>query len=517
MAQTAATRFKDSARQSHPHAQSHPAHLAVLGKLFGMSPAPPEKCRVLELGCKDGSNIIPMAFTLPGSSFLGIESAAAPASKAHDTISDLGLKNIAIRQQDTDEFSTDGGTFDYIIAHGLYSWVPATTQKRIMEICQEHLSSNGIAYISYNAYPGWHFRSAVRDMARYHTQDEQDLAAASRKARELMQFLAQAIPAENNPYGAVLQQEEKELRKRPDSYLAYDLLEENNTPFYFHQFIDRAAAHGLQYLAEAAFGTMVTSNFPPQIAEALHRLGGTITRTEQYMDFLRNRSFRQTLLCRKERPLDRNVTAKKILPFQIALTTPLTTPVTNIQSAEPETLRNKGDSWLTVASPLVKAGFQHLMEIWPQSTSFAELLQTARSSLLSQSLQTEEVETDILANHILAAYMNNMIALRAQKAPLVTTISDKPKVSALARLLADSQELVTNQLHETVAVDMAVRHLMVLLDGRLDRASLLEHMVSAATGKGSDKQRDEANLRATMETTLNRGLAHLAKNALLVE
>ena len=83
-----------------PFAQTHPDRLATLAILFGLAPAPVTGCRVLELGCGDGGNLIPMAFEQPGSEFLGIDLARSGIEQGRRAIESLGLPNIRLEQAD---------------------------------------------------------------------------------------------------------------------------------------------------------------------------------------------------------------------------------------------------------------------------------------------------------------------------------------------------------------------------------------------------------------------------------
>src|SRR5262245_45669411 len=156
---------------SYLHNQTHPDRLAVIGNLFGMRPAPIDNCRVLELGCGDGSNLIPMAMSLGESEFIGIDRAARPIQKGAEVLNALGLKNISLKQLDLLDVPADFGDFDYIIAHGLYAWVPDAVKEKIMLICSSHLRPQGIAFISYNAYPGSHISDMLRNMLLFHLRE----------------------------------------------------------------------------------------------------------------------------------------------------------------------------------------------------------------------------------------------------------------------------------------------------------------------------------------------------------
>src|SRR5438093_4154914 len=143
MADPTRTTYDEVLYPSHTHSQTHPDRLATIATLFGMTPAPVDGCRVLELGCGDGGNLIPMAFGLPGSEFVGIDLAARPIGSGQALVEALGLKNITLRPLDIMQISSDFGRFDYIIAHGLYSWVPPAVQDKILAICKANLAPEG--------------------------------------------------------------------------------------------------------------------------------------------------------------------------------------------------------------------------------------------------------------------------------------------------------------------------------------------------------------------------------------
>src|SRR5216684_3648438 len=136
-------------------AQTHPDRLATLGRLFGLAPTPVDRCRILEMGCSAGGNLIPLAATLPHSEFVGIDFSATTISRGVADIAALQLTNIRLLQMDIRDLEPTFGTFDYIIAHGVYSWVPADARESVLAICARQLGSNGIAYVSYNTLPGW--------------------------------------------------------------------------------------------------------------------------------------------------------------------------------------------------------------------------------------------------------------------------------------------------------------------------------------------------------------------------
>src|SRR5262245_5129037 len=186
--------------EGNPLAQTHPDHLAALARLFGVSTPQVETCRVLELGCARGDNLIPMAVSLPDAQFVGIDLSRRQIEDGRGTIAALGLGNIELRQQGIQDLGPDLGPFDYILAHGGYSWIPAEVQDNLLRRCAEALTPNGLAYISYNTYPGWHMRTMIRDMMLYHTRaiaESQDRVQAS---RSLMQTLTRLLAESEDLY-----------------------------------------------------------------------------------------------------------------------------------------------------------------------------------------------------------------------------------------------------------------------------------------------------------------------------
>src|SRR6195256_4746917 len=173
-----------------PMPQTHPDRLATIALLHGMAPRPVDRCRVLELGCGDGSNLIPMAYGLPGSEFVGVDLATTAVTSGAAAISALGLRNVVLHHLDVMDVSDAFGTFDYIIAPGLYSWVPEPVRDRILGICEAHLARHGVAFVSYNTYPGCHLRQAVWQILQFHVEGMTDPGERIAQARALAHFMA---------------------------------------------------------------------------------------------------------------------------------------------------------------------------------------------------------------------------------------------------------------------------------------------------------------------------------------
>jgi methyltransferase-like protein len=447
--------------------------------LFGMQPAPVDRCRVLELGCGDGSNLIPMAVGLPHSTFVGIDLAARPIVNGQDTVRTLGLTNIRLQRLDIAEIGGEFGVFDYIIAHGLYSWVPAAARERILAICPTHLAPNGVAFVSYNSLPGGHIRNLVREMMLFRAGPIGDPQQKLGEALEVVRLIAEAKP-ESDTYRTLMAKELDRLRSlRPENFFHDDLAAVNDS-IYFHEFVTRAAGHGLQFLAEADLFEMQLSGFSVPVADAVRRFAdGDRIAHEQYLDFLKGRRFRQTLLCHARIRLDPEPRVSRLGAFHAASSVRPTTAEPDLRSDAVVQFADGKGGLLSASHPVAKAALLHLGEIWPRAVRFDALLAEVQRCTGEAPSQDEATE---LAEMLLQMYATKLAELHVHRPDLPSDSSERPVASALARLQVQSGNRVTNQRHQTIELaDARIRELVQLLDGTRDRAALCAALdVSAA-------------------------------------
>ena len=433
----------------YPFPQTHPDRLATIARLFEMNPAPIERCRVLELGCGDGGNLIPMAYTLPGSEFMGLDLGERCVAAGQETISALGLSNVRLVCLDILEAGTDLGQFDYIIAHGVYSWVPPAVQERILAICRENLNPQGAAYVSYNVYPGAHVRNMLAEMLRYHARRFSAPGERIEQAAAMLSFLSAARPPQD-AYSALLRHEVEVLSTRRKESLFHDELAEFQAPVYFRQFAERAAAHQLQYLGESDFFEMVDSAEPPEIRSRLQGLAADPIEKEQYLDFLKCRRFRQTLLCHSEVTLNRHVESSRVRNFFVSTRRRV----------------NQEQEQLPSEHPVAKAAFAALGDAWPAALSFEELKERAGAE-----------DEPLLCDIVLGFFACGVFQLHVSRPPMATTVAERPRASALARLQARTGEYVTSLRHQVVHLEDDIsRRLLRALDGTRDRAALAREL-----------------------------------------
>ena len=517
--------------ESHPFAQTHPSRLFTVGTLFGMRPTPVQRCRVLELGCAGGGNLIPMADMLPDSEFIGIDLSDRQIKDGQAIVKEFGLKNLTLKTASILDVDASYGMFDYVICHGVFSWVPQNVQDKVYEICAKQMTPNGVAYISYNTYPGWHLRGMIRDMMRYHSARFNTAQLRTQQARALLDFLAQSVKQDGSAYAILLKSELETLRHQADHYLYHEHLEENNQPLYFHQFADRAKAHGLKYLGEARVGTMVTGNFGPDIEKTLRMLATDQVQAEQYMDFLRNRMFRETLICLDRVQPNWAVNPESLRVLHVASAAKAVTaegaPLTDVPVKTEDTVSYKSPAGMSMGTnrPLLKACMQVLAGTYPATLPFEQLRKQARELIGGDPADPKQAVEDIqvIAIGLLNCYMgSDLVELHGMPINFAKQPGDKPTATPLARLQAGKAPMVTNRRHEVVRLNDLDRHLVPLLDGKNDKAALVEKLTTIAQTGALNVQKDgltiydAKEIHTALTSIIDQAVANVARMALLV-
>lgn len=443
---------------------THPSNLAVVANLCGLNPPAVTTCRVLELGCGAGFNLLAMAHSLPNAQFVGVDFSARQIEQGCAVARKLGIDRLALYSCDVAQFDPSFGQFDYIIGHGIFSWVPEVVRRAILALCQRHLAPHGIAYLSYNTYPGWHLRSILRDALLFHAPKDLPLIDQVRQAKQAVEQMLQALPDADSYYARILREEVEGIRNDSEIYLAHEFLEQNNHPLHFEEFARHAAEHSLQYLAEARFET---SSFVqrPDLQRLFDSVSNELVRREQYHDFLRNRYFRQSLLCHSKLQPPRNPARPGFDQLRVHSRVELLGCSTEDGGLEVERFRLHGESVLATPDPLMRTMVHCLHESWPQMLTVARLNTLVRARLSSRT----ELQIN---NAILRGYLEGLWLLFAYDPPYVSVISDMPVACPLAIHQAKQRHEVINRLHRSVKLTDEERKLLLLLDGSRTRQQL---------------------------------------------
>lgn len=429
---TPVTAYDSIAYPNQPFRQTSPDVAAAIAAWHGLTPARPSRCRMLEVACGAGGNLIPLAARYPDSTFVGIDLAGTAIAQARQDAAALGLANVEFRHQDLMEFPAEAGDpFDYIAAHGFYSWVPATVRERYLEVCSSHLAAHGVAYVSYNCYPGCHLRDIWRDLMRFHTREMTVPQERIRQARGVMQWIAASGGA-----GAGLAALEMErVNSVDDSVLFHDDLAEVAEPVYFRELAEAAQAHGLQFLHEVPLADGRTESLPENVR---HVLDGIRAQSrllfEHYRDFVKMRRFRQTLFCRAGEALNLDPPPDVVRQFHFA-TAASRQPVEGQAGAETFEHPASGAS-ITSAHPLVKEAMTRLIDAWPSTLSYGEL--------------AGDAPADDAAEMLFKFAVSGLADIAVEPRRLPNQPGPTPEVWRVTRYQAARGYPIANQLHHSL-------------------------------------------------------------------
>lgn len=453
--------------------QSSPARLHAIARLFGLDAPDPATARVLELGCSAGGNLLPFAVMHPRARAVGIDLSPVQVESGRAIVGLLGLDNLELRHMSITDVGPELGEFDYVICHGVYSWVPPEVQEKILDICSRNLSANGVAYVSYNTYPGWKAKEIIRDAMLLRGTSRPDPAENLAYARGMIEFMHE-VARPDSVLKKVLDENIGMIRNGQPYYLIHEFLEPCNAPCYFSDFLARAGQHGLCYLGEADLCSMFASNFGPERAAALIRECGQQEPLEQMMDFLTNRPFRQTLLVHDARRQDRryNLGRERILPLHISGGFHAKAGAGDRPEPDVMVSARNGQS-LNMLNPSVKRLVDALNAAFPSSVPVAELA--------AGDGNMPAIVESLLISGAISVHSTPL-------PPAPAAIGDRPVAfAALRRLVAHRNDghalpvALFNRNHETLpALDVVTLALIPLLDGTRTQADLEAEIERAA-------------------------------------
>ena len=446
-----------------------PQYLNAVARLFGANPPDWRRARVLELGCAGGGNLIPMAARWPKAQFVGIDLSPVQIAKAQGIVDRLGLDNIAFHAQSITELGDELGQFDYIIAHGVLSWVPPEVQDATVATFARFLAPTGIGMLSYNTLPGWYVSLPVRDMLMHHCRDIEGPADKVAAAIALLETILAAAPMENDPWRLNLARELNTLRTSPPAYLMHEYFESSNHQFYFHQVVDKLKAAGLQYLGDAHPKRMVAGNVPPTVAERLAAIADPVER-EQYVDYLINQRFRASLICRPEVQLNREPDRARILDFCLtSYLRPRDPAAIDLRQDQMVAFAGPGDPNVRVAKRAAAALNVVLAERQGRPIPARRLIPeaAARAGLKDKAeVQKALVELGLLLVRA------ECYTIHSEETPDVSTVSARPLAFAPARLLAAEQTFLPSARLGNELLDAPARAVLAACDGKTDHAGL---------------------------------------------
>jgi SAM-dependent methyltransferase len=472
--------------------QAHPSRLATAAFLKGRDCAAPARCRYLELGCGDAANLLPLALAYPDASFVGVDRSRVMLDAGRALAAELGLTNLELVHADIAELAIGIGPFDYIVAHGVLSWVSDPVRARVLEIFARELAEGGVGYVSYNALPGWGLRGFLRDVLREHTRDVDDPRAKIAKARaHLARLRALRVGGERDPYAELLAQMIDTLLARSDAYLLHEYLAEHNRAFGAMEMIDELAEHGLAIVDDLIPATLDAVS-QDMLEIALYKEDLSAREVAANVDLLTMRQLRASLIAH-DRP------ARAPGPQQLYERCELAANVRLVDAGpweDEQRFERPSGHAVTARTPLLRAALTLLGDAYPASVAASELLDRAvrLMSVHLPSVETTPEEVEDTFVDLVRLRGLGFVELRVFPPPLVARAGRTPTVTALTRRTAKTG-LATSQLHEPVALDDVAASIAVALDGSRDQDAL-----AATFGREA----------------LSAALRRLAKSALLI-
>ena len=488
MTDAALTTYDRVAYPSVPHIDMHPATIAAIASVCGHIDTPRSHYSVLEIGCGSGANLMAMALAAPESRFTGIDLAPSAIGIARAIAAAAGFANVRFEACNILAAGVPSGPFDYIIAHGVYAWVPGSVRARMMALCNELLSPNGVFTVSYNVLPGCRIREALRDMLLVATRDIADPMQKLRRAREFLEYQIGGWEV-SDPLCTALKMEAAAALKRDPEVLYHDELGEYFEPQMLTQVVAAARANGLDYLCDTHVALMNEALFPgPRVASALGWSGGDWVNFEQLLDFTGMRRFRRSIFVRQGKVGERRFEPQRLAG--IFADAELTRDEPNPEKPGSFTFRTPKEEELVTTNPEVAAFLQTLAEAYPRA--------------LDLSVYAAGHE---LPQPFLEVLFSGALTLRTRPLACTLTPGERPLASPLARAQASIGEFKVASIKggATRLGDEGVQAFLLLLDGTRTLSEIAEAMA--------------ARMNVTYADAMDRTpgvLAHLARLGVMI-
>jgi SAM-dependent methyltransferase len=431
-----------------------------------------DRARVLELGCGEGGHLVPFAARNPAARCVGIDLSGHAVSEARRFADRLGASvtfleldvlhaTEALARPDLPE------AYDYVVAHGLYSWVPPAVREAILGVISRFLAPDGLFYLSYNTRPGWHLRGMIAEILQYHTKGFEDPRKKVAQARAILQFLADQVPPAD-PYGAVLQKEAKLVARQPDPWVFHDLLAEHNHRFLLSEFVADLDRHGLAYVADSDVASMLPERLPTAAREVLLPIFEDRIAGEQYMDFLIGRHFRRSI---GGRPGPAGTFDWTVFRSMAARGTLRRVP--EASGPDHDTFKTQLGDTLSSSVPLVRAALRRLAET-PGAVPWSAL----EDRILADA-GAAEAERELLGRNLVVAWIRGGLEVHPTALGVQGPVGERPVADPLVRRTAPWGDGVTTVFHDFARTDGLDRELLPLLDGTRTAIEAVERVVLA--------------------------------------
>jgi hypothetical protein len=441
-----------------PIPEAAPARIAAMMGLSGWPFRAPSTCRMLELGCASAGNLLPLACSHPRAQFVGVDLDASEIAVASGLARQLALDNLRLLPISVEDVVAElrGERFDYIVAHGLYSWVPERARDALMQVCGTLLNELGVAYVSYNTQPGFELREVVRDALGYHCRNSGSASQAVRQARPFLETLLASPLAAVSP---LVRNELAASAKAHDARLVYDDLSETYA-FTFEDVVAHAASQGLAFLSEAVPTSAHLRSFGGTAGRRLSQLAGDRLAQESLLDLLMLRRFRRSLFHKpassgRANPAPRLDELHGLAQFERPVLSAL---------AQSWTVPGITGAKLTIDSPQARAALWVLGTHFPNSVPIPTLRAEAARLAAAHTRTSDRQPDQAFDPGLVALFEAGIIELLGSAIHCGST-NDRVAAFPYARLAASTGRPISNLHHRQATLSEAASRLLPLLDG----------------------------------------------------
>lgn len=484
------TSYDELPYPSYTFPKTHPDRLATLATLHGLTPARPSKCRYLELGCGDGTNIVSSASVFADSEFLAIDLSERHIERATKTASELGVINARFLAADiVNVTASDIGQFDYVVAHGLFSWVPDNVRDHVLDLMSECLVENGIGYISYHTYPGCYLRKPGWDLMRLRGSKIDDSLQKVEAGKQILSFVKSEAAA-GTLQSYLFHQLHSEVCARHPENVFHDDLAEFNRPYYFLEFAELINKHGLRFMCEADLGG---SNLSQSVREELEKLTDDPLELEQYIDFIEFATFRMSLICKKSANISTTPQSSAIRGLHVRTNLRLASDVSTINGETTAKFSMPDGRSININHPLTKSV---LFSLGSANTAASEI-----EDLISSSYG----DPGQTFGFLLQLHKMDLIDLFSEPPKAATSPGQFPKARNFVRWqAANGCDSMTSIYGVNIRFDNdLVREMVILLDGSRDRTSIVNDLIEVLRVDEKDRAAAAAQLPGIVDTNLN--------------
>ena len=308
--------------------ETHPLNQKIILGLLGFETPETEKARILEIGCSFGGNLIPFALNNKEADVIGIDLSEYQINEGKKIVEKMGIKNLKLYPINILEYNNEFGQFDYIICHGVFSWVPEAVQEKILKVIKESLVENGSAVISYNTYPGWKKLDILKDMMNFRENIFQKNSSENMADGKIEKRIGRGKETLGlfEKFSNIIDDDFKEtieiVKNKENHYLYHEYFESDNNPLYLQEFNEKLLNNDLIHICDTTLSKSFIADNRLELEEYISSecKDNNILR-EQYYDFIYNRQFRSSIITHKNNfekvRLNGSVSIEKLLKYHI--------------------------------------------------------------------------------------------------------------------------------------------------------------------------------------------------------